>query len=187
MGDNGHAKEHFETLLIFAPKYSIQKFEPSDSCNKLFSKVAKQPEPAKKKEIKSDLSIDEKSVNPVQETKAILKPSDDTQSWKLWMPYGVGQFMNGQSKKGTFFLVSEATMTASALTTFILFQREDKIGDRYVHGDRAKAYQLTFWSSLGAGIVLYVWGVIDAKSNYPIKGGSMAALRPSRESLAFNF
>ena len=182
LGDIGHAKEHFETLLIFAPNTSIRKLEPSDSCMKLFSSVAKRDEPVKKKTPR--VALNQVPINEQSAEKVVAQTPDTKQpelalknnysSWKLWMPYGVGQFANDQPRKGTFCLVSEATLTASALTTFILFQREDKIGDRYVHGDRAKAYQLTFWSSLGTGVILYIWGVIDAKQNYFGKNNGMS-------------
>jgi hypothetical protein len=94
-----------------------------------------------------------------------------------FIPFGVGQFTNGQPGKGTFFLVGEAlTLGTFAVSLTLLESLKQPSADRvflqsgsFLPGDVAKAQTLnliqfvTFW----AGAALAAGGVIDAVISRP--------------------
>lgn len=173
LGDIGHAKEHFEVLIVFSPNESIEQLQPSAGCQKLFQQI-KQPIKSSPKKIQTS-SIDDaglktrpisyESTNRTVNLK--IQPDNATTSdstWKLWMPFGIGQFVNDERKKGLFFMASEGVMFGTAVTSLVLFYQEDRINGKFVHPDRGRNYQALFWSSLGVGLALEAWGVVDARS-----------------------
>ncbi|MCB0308129.1 MAG: hypothetical protein KDD48_02065 [Bdellovibrionales bacterium] len=176
LGDIGNAKEHFETLVVFSPKESIQDFQLSQVCQKLFNKVMGRAEVRRKGVMpkNSDQLHSSENKSATIEIQTVPKPTinlrlqeqsqeSDIQKWKLWIPFGVGQFEKNEKKKGTFFLTTQSVLFSTAITTFILFKIDQNADGTFDHARRAETYRITLWSSLGAGVVSTIWGIWDAK------------------------
>jgi hypothetical protein len=112
-----------------------------------------------------------------------------TGAGKRYAPFGVGQFANGQSTKGVAFAASEGALFAIAGTSLGLFLSEKNGDGTFENPDRAQAYRALFWSSLGVGIGVAAWGVVDAVREYRKIGQKTAKrrFRVSGPSISMNF
>lgn len=149
--DREKAKEHFETLKAFQPDESLKEFTLSSSCADFFG-IKKNP-PKKPK------TVELENAPPV----AIpdhLKPKES--SWKLYAPFGTGQFHNGQRDKGWAFLATQTVGLLAAGTMYVLFQSEKNKDGTFPKPGLANAYKKTYWSALGVAGASSIWGVIDA-------------------------
>jgi hypothetical protein len=86
------------------------------------------------------------------------------------LPFGAGQFQNGQPTKGALFLAGEILLTAAAVTTFALHEslRQEAAEPIETSSDLARykrleaGYRIANTASIAALAVLVVSGVIDA-------------------------
>lgn len=86
----------------------------------------------------------------------------------MWVPFGVGQFANGQRGLGAVFLALEAALTVTCATTFALHQSIYPPGgsfalDDYSQAQLAYSLQLTNWISTGLLGAVILGGVIQAQ------------------------
>lgn len=73
------------------------------------------------------------------------------------VPFGVGQFENGDTTAGVLFLVGESLSLASTIATYFLildFRKEDP--------ERARAFETALWASQGVFWGLVVGGITHA-------------------------
>lgn len=84
--------------------------------------------------------------------------------YKNFIPFGVGQFQNGDTGKGTFFLVSQVATAAVSVAAFAYLQFH--LSDRgYVQAEdasTARSFQLVQLGSAVAFYGLVGWGIVDA-------------------------
>ena len=98
--------------------------------------------------------------------------TDRRNRWLAFVPFGVGQFQNGQKTLGTIFLVAESALVAGTIVTFAINrfafldrERERIALDEYVarqYQDRMNASawaNYSMWIGLGA---VAIAGVIQA-------------------------
>lgn len=86
----------------------------------------------------------------------------------MWVPFGVGQFANGQRGLGAVFLALEAALTVTCATTFALHQSIYPPGgsfalDDYSQAQLAYSLQLTNWISTGLLGAVIIGGVVQAQ------------------------
>ena len=74
-----------------------------------------------------------------------------------FVPFGVGQFLNGDSVAGTTFLAAETLALASTLASYYLL-----IDTAPFDPELAENYETAFWISQGAFWTLAVAGIVDA-------------------------
>jgi hypothetical protein len=86
-----------------------------------------------------------------------------------FMPFGVGQFQNGQEEKGWAFFGTEAALFAANAWTFFAwdwYTRESHSSDdplrRQQASDYANGYKIASWTILGTLLATMVAGIIDA-------------------------
>ncbi len=84
-----------------------------------------------------------------------------------FVPFGVGQFANGQRATGVFFLSAELVFTAACLTTFAWHQSIYPAGgsynaDEFSRAQLAQGLQITNWISAGLLVTTVVAGVVQA-------------------------
>lgn len=175
LGDLGNAKEHFETLGVFSPGEGLEPFQVSQSCYRLFKQQKNTPESKQKKstatkESKQSKSNLEEKLPEVPSDKPSLNLTTQVQSqsspiqeWKLWVPFGVGQFEKQEKKKAKTFLLTQSIFYSAAIASFVLFKAEQNADGTFDHSSRAEAYRVTLWSTLGSGLISSIWGVMDAR------------------------
>lgn len=96
--------------------------------------------------------------------------------WLVQLPYGVGQFENGEEGLGAFFLVSELLITATLATSGVLqlAYANDVLRDPVILNDERRpqyeaanaALEIVNWSSAGALLLLAAIGVVQANVAY---------------------
>jgi hypothetical protein len=84
--------------------------------------------------------------------------------WVNFMPFGAGQFQNGDTKKGIFFAATEGIAAGTSITIFLYLVNKYGYGGQ-VPEDEAADVRTLQQIAIGADIVFYgvaFWGVIDA-------------------------
>lgn len=181
LGDIGRAKEHFETLNVFSPNEIINDDETSTTCKKLFTETKQKSLPPDEQKLESEPEPQVPKIDTVLPKQSEEKPtptlnksslklntdqltSNKIPEWKLWMPLGVGQFEKGEPAKGYAFLTTQSVFFSTAIASFTLFKLQRNDNGSFKDVDRAHLYRSMFWSTLGAGIVSYIWGIFDSHS-----------------------
>lgn len=85
-----------------------------------------------------------------------------------FIPFGAGQFQNGDKIKGTLFLTGEIAMLGVNISSYLVSANLDG-DDGYYSKDNAKAaknWRIAQYVSLGVFTALVVGGIIDAVLNY---------------------
>ncbi|NUN13432.1 MAG: hypothetical protein HUU55_07330 [Myxococcales bacterium] len=77
-----------------------------------------------------------------------------------FIPFGVGQFQNGDTAAGIGFLASETVALASTIATYFL------ILENRSNPDVARDYEIAFWVSEGIFVGLVAAGIIEAVVNH---------------------
>ena len=82
-----------------------------------------------------------------------------------FVPFGAGQFQNGQTEKGVAFAVSQGLLGGTSMAMFAIQQlqynpyRPDQV-------DAINRLRLVQLSTGGLALAIMAWGVIDALANY---------------------
>lgn len=88
--------------------------------------------------------------------------------WVNLMPFGAGQFQNGDTRKGVFFAATEGVAAATSATIFIYLVQKYGYGGQVPKADAADA-RLLQQVAIGADVVFYgvaIWGIVDAFRHY---------------------
>lgn len=90
--------------------------------------------------------------------------------WVAAVPFGVGQFQNGEDTLGVVFLLSEGILAATSVTTYFLHEslRNETPGaqDRQRAIDLRDGFRLANWVSTGLFAIVAIAGVIDAQARF---------------------
>ncbi len=97
--------------------------------------------------------------------------------WIALLPFGIGQFQNGQRKAGWFFLVSESLFAATGIATIPLYVTDladahdasssfSTYDEASAYTDRANAVRYVNLSAYGALAVTAIIGAIQAEVAY---------------------
>ncbi|HLG20654.1 MAG TPA: hypothetical protein VI895_12680 [Bdellovibrionota bacterium] len=171
LGDQTKATEHFRTLLTFSPTETIDDIAVTKPCSNLFGSIkgGKPPAvtattvtapPAGPAAAVTAAPPTEPAPASLQVQEAAATETDD--AWKRYVPFGVGQFANEQKVKGLAFMSTEIAAFSLSIASIILFNEEKDSSGTFGDPETAAVYRAMFWSSLGAGIGVAAWGIIDA-------------------------
>lgn len=90
--------------------------------------------------------------------------------WLAAIPFGVGQFQNGEDGWGLFFAISETSLLLAGGITYFLHEglRDDTpaAADLREANLTARAFRIVNWSSIAGFGVLALAGVIHAQANF---------------------
>ena len=78
-----------------------------------------------------------------------------------WIPFGVGQFANGDVSLGTTFLILESGLLATAITSYYLI-----LNNAVDAPDEGQSLYTTFWVSQGLFVALAATGIIEANLRF---------------------
>lgn len=83
----------------------------------------------------------------------------------MWIPFGVGQFANGQTALGVVFLSLELALTATCITSYALHQSvypDNGVFKTFDEAAYARTLLVTNWAAAGTLLLLSVGGVVQA-------------------------
>ena len=114
------------------------------------------------------------------EPRYLARVSDDRHLVLAFVPFGVGQFQNGQETKGWTFLGLEAALFAANAWTFLSWDwytrewNEARAAGADLRAEQAagfaEGYKIASWAVLGSLLAVMVAGVIDALVLYEDPG-----------------
>lgn len=180
-GRRDRASEHFEALHNFDPSVRLDQISAGPDCRKLQASF------------ENEGTRTQYQSNPpaqaIPKVPVISSPRKESSAWKIWVPFGTGQFLNEEPTKGWIFLGLEASFFSTAIASHFLFEGERLPNGTFQDKGKANAYRTLFWTSLGAGIAATAWGLADAVTTYSekIESHPVISVGPSEISLSFLF
>jgi hypothetical protein len=163
------ARQWFTALLFLDPTYELNSATESPEVYAFFEGVRKElsrtlAELERQKREEEAERLRPKTQIIVERT--IVEPSP----WSNFVPFGYGQFRNGQPGKGAFFLVSEAALGGASLALFTYQAVSYGIPSRYDptipgEADKLETLQIVQITTGAAFLALYGWQVVDAFVN----------------------
>jgi hypothetical protein len=106
--------------------------------------------------------------------------------WLASVPFGVGQFQNGQRGLGTALAMAESFAAATSVITY--FGHQGLMGDKVTANNsdnldqRERIWRAANWASFGTFAVLAIAGIVDAHVRY-VPARVIQAPRPLPEDL----
>lgn len=84
------------------------------------------------------------------------------------VPFGVGQFQNRRTKKGYFFLATQAALLATDIVAFAMYESKRMRDGTFAERDLglARALHITQIASLSLFGAIALWGIVDAIREY---------------------
>jgi hypothetical protein len=196
LGDPGQARAAFVSLLSVDPDYALDPFLYEPKVVEFFDQVKRDNEPAlgplrerkraleEQRRLTEDaqkrLLAEEQARGGAGATKVIAV--QDRIYLFNWMPFGAGQFQNGQPTKGTLIAASELVL--AGVNLFAILYRNQLVNDPkrrcspsaasgcsrppYSDSDRTLISRLdtTMYVSAAMFWLVYGYGVLDAHLNY---------------------
>jgi len=158
--DNG--EREWQYLLIARPSFQLDKFyypkEMRTFFESLRTTLVRQGVIGKASNIPQ--------AKPLPRVLKITEVIERRSRATAFIPFGVGQFNNGNSTWGWFFLSTEATALATSVGTSFAYQFLPTTGSPFTFSKNMQgAAKTLYWTSLISGAVftgLVTWGIIDA-------------------------
>jgi hypothetical protein len=165
LDDDRRMEEEFIALLTLSPQYRLDPFYYPASLIDRFEAIRKRL---------SELYIID--LEPAPKAPVVDPPkcerTEEIRIERSWVPnlipFGVGQFLNGQNTKGALFLTGEVLTLGTNIGAYVaieslrgsdgLFSRDDAI--------TARRLRIVQYVGLGTFGALAVWGIVDAFMNH---------------------
>jgi hypothetical protein len=196
-GDREAAKKEFVSLLGYRPDYVLDPGADPPAAAPFLEAVRRELDQrtraARDQRVRDEERrrleelLARRPVVYVDRPTVVERIVDRRSRFPLYIPFGYGQFDNGQRGKGWFFLGAESALLGATIATFAVYQAGQ--------GDWRRSDQNTIralqWSNAvcgGAFVAVALWGIIDAVRNAPPRESvstrpPQPASRPSRASL----
>lgn len=97
-----------------------------------------------------------------------------------FLPFGIGQFQNGDTTKGVVFLTVETLALATNIASYFVIDalREESGFIASQNIDRAEAFEIVLYTSLGVFAAVAVGGIVDALVNFEPRVETIRTLEP---------
>lgn len=168
------ANDAFETLVNLQPEWAINRSEFPTDVISLFDSVRdrvednlsrideqrRRAQAAQQRERERQLAERHQRLIDLARPRYLLQ--DDAYQGHLiaaFLPFGAGQFQNGQTNKGYAFLGVELGLTAASMTLWLL-------GTLWSDEDGFNAYQVASYAVYGTLAISVLWGIIDGVVNF---------------------
>lgn len=170
------AETHFTILLTQSPDYSLDPLLYPIEVVDFFTAI-KQKNQARFDQLAKAQAIEEKKRRIEEERRRkaeieklkrnVYLERERKQHSKLVaiLPYGTGQFQNGQKLKAALFLSSELLLTVTAITSYALhsaLRSIDHPDESELYEKKEKVYRITNHVSVGVLAGVMVAGIVDA-------------------------
>ncbi len=160
LGNEKRMEEEFIALLILAPNHRLDPFYyPADLIERLDRLRGRLAElrviGLEGKEERKD-----KKPDCVVPKETVVRRS----RWVSFLPFGVGQFQNGDTVKGALFLTGEVLALGTNIGSYVAAERLRGADGFYTASSArtARTLRLVQYASLGVLAGLALWGVLDA-------------------------
>jgi len=165
-GDNKGATREIEAALFLDSTQNLDSQLFSSDAIKFFNEIKAAKDARDKAAADAKAAADERER--LRQAIANLRVVESRQWWVNLIPFGAGQFQNGQSRKGIFFAATEAAAAGTSVAIFFYLTNKYGYGGQVPKTDAADV-RLLQQAAIGADIVFYgvaIWGVVDSFRNY---------------------
>lgn len=191
------AEEHFQDLLNFNPQAELDPLYSSPKTRAFFERIKKDrlAELQKRRQEMEEQLKNRRSAPPspppappavppaVSTVPLLAAPAAPFPYYYNFVPFGMGQFKNGKTGKGIFFLSLEGVTLATALTALALFELEKNGQGGFKSPSDADLYRdlflgtfFTFVGSAAFGAIDSLFDYHEAKRKLALAGWSLACL-----------
>lgn len=181
LGRKADAREQFRRLLEEDPEYDIDPVAFPEAVVETFQEVqaefeeerarkeAAQRDRERAKELE-EVNRQQQRIQMLEELAATETVEKVNSRWIAALPFGVGQFQNGNRRLGIMFAVTQSAFTAAAIATFIghnSLRDENPAPSELDRAQRVeRALRIGNWVSVGALLSFYVAGVVEAQVRF---------------------
>ena len=184
LGKGKEAREQFRLLLEEDPEYDIDPVAFPEAVVETFQEVQAEvtAELAEKEAIDAlrqqrerageleELIRQQQRLQALEELAATETVEKVNSRWIAALPWGIGQFQNGNRKLGIMFAVTESAFLAASIATFIghnSLRDENPAPSELQRAQRVeRALRIGNWVSVGALLSFYVAGVVEAQVRF---------------------
>jgi hypothetical protein len=195
LGDKAAARAAFVTLLSIDPDYALDAFLVPPPIVEFFDRVKREAEPelAPLREQKRQLKEQQRLADEARRkllAEEQLRTGPPTKVLRVqervylfnWLPFGAGQFQNGDIARGTAIASAEVVLGALNLGALLVHNQIAQDRSRWCKpsdasncsnppisdSDRLLLQRIDIAKYVSAGLfwAVYAWGVIDAHLNY---------------------
>ncbi len=184
LGKDEEAREQFRLLLEEDPAYDIDPVAFPGAVVEAFQEVQAQvtAEVARQKALDEarrqrerageleQLIEEQQRIQGLEQLAATETVEKVNSRWIAALPWGIGQFQNGNRKLGIMFAVTESAFLAASIATFIghnSLRDENPAPDEIERAQRVeKALRIGNWVSVGALVSFYIAGVVEAEVRF---------------------
>ena len=160
LGNQEAARQEFTSLLINWSNHELDPFYYPPDLISFFESL--RVELVQLKLIKDRPKPQLEEEENGQEGAVYEKETINIQSPVMpWIPFGVGQFSNGDISLGTTFLILETGLLATAITSYYLI-----LNNAVDAPDEGQSLYTTFWVSQGLLVALAATGIIEANLRF---------------------
>lgn len=148
------AEEEFIALLAVDPEYELDAFYHPPPLLQFYADLRAK---LQRLGVIRKVIPGEVDPTPVGPTRVLVRTVEKHPFALNLVPFGVGQFENGDTTAGVLFLVGESLTLASTIATYFLileFRQDDP--------DRARTFETALWASQGAFWGLVAGGILHA-------------------------
>jgi len=178
------AREQFRLLLEEDPDYDIDQLAFPEAVVRTFQEVRAEvkdelakkralEEARKQRERAAELEAlisQQQRIQALEELAATETVEKVNSRWIAALPFGIGQFQNGNRKLGIMFAVTESAFLAASVATFVghnSLRDENPAPSELARAERVeKALRIGNWVSVGALLSFYVAGVVEAEVRF---------------------
>lgn len=181
MGRSGEAEEQFEELLTLQPQFIMDQAEFPTEVITLFETVRlrvqdrirqieerrRRAQEAERRDRERRLREEQERLLRISRPRYMVQEVQERHLVVAFLPFGAGQFQNGQRSKGYAFLGTELVLTGASMIVWILGSTlPSNADDRDQARELAEGYQIASYCVYGALGALVIAGIIDAIVNY---------------------
>jgi tetratricopeptide (TPR) repeat protein len=184
LGKGKEAREQFRLLLEEDPEYDIDPVAFPEAVVETFQEVRAEvtAELAEREALDAarqqrerageleELILQQQRIQALEELAATETVEKVNSRWIAALPWGIGQFQNGNRKLGIMFAVTESAFLAASIATFIghnSLRDENPAPSELERAQRVeRALRIGNWVSVGALLSFYVAGVVEAEVRF---------------------
>lgn len=165
-GDNKGATREIEAALDIKPKDTIEAGVFSREAVRFFDEIKAAKDARDKAAADARAAAEERAR--IAEILRNMKVYESRPWWVNLVPFGAGQFQNGQNGKGIIFAATEAAAAGTSIAIFVYLTNKYGYGGQVPKEEAADARRLQ-QIAIAADVVFYgvaIVGIIDAFRNY---------------------